>query len=134
MGIEHPAPEELPSEQVTILVPYGSLFFTAAPVFEDGLPKADNTRYAAVILVLRGRKELGSTFLGVVDRYNKILKANDSKLLLAGVSMEVRRQLVHSGLLQEIGRENIYMASELYGESILEANEAGKKWIDEVTQ
>jgi len=26
------------------------------------------------------------------------------------------------------------MVSELYGESILEANEAGKKWIDEVTQ
>ena len=44
LGIEHAAPEELPSEQVTILVPYGSLFFAAAPVFEDGQPKADNTR------------------------------------------------------------------------------------------
>ena len=44
LGIEHPAPEELPSEQVTILVPYGSLFFAATPVFDNGQPKADNTR------------------------------------------------------------------------------------------
>ena len=126
LPIEHPAPEELQSEQVNILVPYGSQFFAAAPVFEEGLPKADNTRYAAVILVLRGRKELGSTFLEVLERYINNLKTKDSKLMLAGISMEVRRQLVDTGLLQEIGRENVYMASELIGESILEANEAGK--------
>jgi len=55
LGIEHTPPEELLSEQVTFLVPYGSLFFAAAPVFEDGMPKANNTRQTAVILVLRGR-------------------------------------------------------------------------------
>lgn len=108
---------------VTILVPYGSLFFAAAPVFEEGLPTANLSRHAAVILVLLGRKDVGSTFLGVLERYAETLKSNDSKLLLAEVSMEVRRQLVHTGLIRDIGRENIYMATELYSESLLEAHE-----------
>lgn len=109
LGIEHQAPEELQSEQVNILVPYGSLFFAAAPVFEEGLPKADNPHYGAVILVLKGRKGLSCTFLVVLERYIKNLKTNDSKLMLAGVSKEIRRQLVDTGLLQEIDRENVYM-------------------------
>jgi SulP family sulfate permease len=44
LPLERSAPEELPPGQATILVPYGSLFFAAAPTFEEQLPDAGNTR------------------------------------------------------------------------------------------
>src|SRR6185503_9430873 len=36
---ERPAPRELPSDSVTVLLPYGSLFFAAAHALADALPR-----------------------------------------------------------------------------------------------
>ena len=50
-----------------ILQPYGSLFFASAPVFEAALPTVEDTsQHAVVILRLRGRTDLGATFLDVL--------------------------------------------------------------------
>ena len=47
--VERPAPEQLPSHEITMLVPYGSLFYAAAKTLEENLPAAENTRRAVVI-------------------------------------------------------------------------------------
>ena len=95
---EHPAPETLPSHQVTMLQIYGSLFFAAAKSLEEMLPALDDTTHAVVLIGLRGRNEIGSTFVTVLERYVKDLYAHDSKLMLVGVSPDVYSQLVRSGL------------------------------------
>ena len=131
LPLEGPAPEQLPSGKVTILIPYGSLFFAASPAFEEQLPDPENARYAAAILHLRGRTEIDSTFLGVLMRYEETLRANESRLILAEVSQTIRRQLLHTGFLKVIGRENIYMCTERFGESLLEAVDDANKWIEQ---
>jgi len=61
------------SNRVTIL------FFAAAPVFEEILPDVvDTTNDSVVILRLRGRTDLGSTFMDVLRRYAEELNAVDS--------------------------------------------------------
>ena len=67
--IETDPPAELPPDEVVVLQPYGSLFFAAAPVFEATLPAVVATsRNSVVILRLRGRSDLGTTFMDVLNR------------------------------------------------------------------
>ena len=88
---EREVPKELPDNQVTVLMPYGSLFFAGAVQFEEKMPASERARNAVVIVLLRGRNEVGSTFLRVLDRLAVRLDANGGKLMLAGVSEPVYR-------------------------------------------
>jgi len=54
-------PVVLPSNKVTLLYAYGSLFFAGARNLEEDLPQVDQTEHAVVMLSLRGHIELGST-------------------------------------------------------------------------
>ena len=131
LPLEQPAPEVLPSNQVTILIPYGSLFFAASPTFEEQLPDPNHARNAAAILHLRGRTEIDSTFLNVLIRYEETLRGNKSRLILAEVSQTIRRQFLHTGFLKVIGRENIYMCTERFGEALLRAVDDANRWIEQ---
>jgi sulfate permease, SulP family len=128
--VEEDPPAEVPGRQVTILVPYGSLFFAAAPVFNAQLPAVtDASRNAVVILALRGETELGSTFLEVLVRYAEALRGRESRLMLAGVAPLVREQLERTGKLRVLGRENVFMVDDRVGLSMQEALDAGEQWI-----
>jgi SulP family sulfate permease len=130
--IEQDPPKTLPVNAVTTLVPYGSLFFAAAPVFEEQLPKITNESWnAAVILSLRGYDDLGSTFLTVLERYTADLRKQNCKLILSGVSSHVLTQLEHTGLIRKMGRENVYPAKDQLGQALLEAWDAAEKWLAE---
>lgn len=128
--VEGEPPAEVPGRQVTVLVPYGSLFFAAAPVFNAQLPAVtEGSRHAAVILVLRGETELGSTFMEVLARYAEALRERESRLMLAGVDPGVLIQLERTGHLQTIGRNNVFLVDERIGQSLQEAMDAAEQWI-----
>ncbi len=132
LPIEKDAPEVVPANQITVLVPFGSLFFAAVQTFEEELPDVvENTRNAVIILSLRNRAELGSTFLGVLDRYAEDLQAHRSKLMLAEVSRFSKGVIEQTGQIRIYGRENVFEATEVVGESIVEAHHAAEKWIAE---
>jgi SulP family sulfate permease len=132
LPIEEDAPEVVPPNEITVLVPYGSLFFAAAATFEEELPTvADETHNSVVILWLRGRGQLGSTFLGILDRYAEDLQAHDSKLMLAGISSFSKGVIEQTGQIKLYGRENVFEATDRVGESILEAHHAAEKWMAE---
>jgi SulP family sulfate permease len=126
---ERPAPATLPSHQLTMLMVYGSLFFAAAKNFEDLLPAVDETRGAVVAIGLRGKAEIGSTFVSVLQRYAESLQAHDSKLMLVGVDPAVHKQLAKTGLLSLIGEENIFMATPRLGEAMNQAAQAAYAWL-----
>jgi len=131
LPIESDAPAILSSDRVMVLRPYGSLFFAAAPVFEGQLPEiSDETRHAVVVISLRGKPELGSTLMEVLERYAKDLREHESKLMLSGVDTHVRNQIRRTGLLKTIGHENVFMATEAVGESAIDAIYAGEAWIE----
>ncbi|MBE2224149.1 MAG: SulP family inorganic anion transporter, partial [Anaerolineae bacterium] len=80
--IEIAVPEKLEDNQVVVLNTFGSLFFAAAATFEKQLPKVENAQHAVVIIRLRGRDDVGSTLLAVLERYHVDLKKNNGRLLL----------------------------------------------------
>jgi sulfate permease, SulP family len=132
LPLERPAPKKLSDHHVTVLYPYGSLFYAAAKTFEENLPAAENAKEAVVIFVLRGYENFGSTMITVLDRYNQALQANGGKVMLAGISPGVYVQLERTGLLDRIGRENVFLVHQQWGVSAYEAFESAQAWLDEV--
>ncbi len=107
---EQPAPRTLPSNAVTALNAHGSLFFAGARNIEEDLPLVDATRNAVAVLSLRGQRELGSTFIGVLERYARALQANGNTLMLTSVGMSVLEQLDETGCLAVLAAENVFAA------------------------
>lgn len=129
LPIERPAPKELPSHQFTMLQIYGSLFFAAAKNLEEILPSVENTTRAAVALGLRGKAEIGSTFVTVLRRYAEELQARDSRLMLVGVDQRVLDQLARTGLLHLIGEENVFLATSQLGGAMNQAAVVAYAWL-----
>ena len=130
LPVESTPPEVVPSNSVTVLIPYGSLFFAAAPIFEEQLPEiTEESRRAVIIIAMRDKSEVGSTLLEVFDRYAKNLREQESKLMLAGVDPHVKEQIIRTGMMQTLGSENVFLVTETVGESALEAIHAAEKWI-----
>lgn len=130
--IEGPVPTELAPHDVVVLQPYGSLFFAAAPVLETQLPRVvPGSGGSVVVLRLRGKQELGSTFIAVVRRYAAELDAVGSRLFLAGVSEGVRHQLDVTGTTDELGAGAVFDATPVVHESLQAAVDAAESWVHE---
>jgi SulP family sulfate permease len=117
--VEGPPPKVLPGGEVVVLTAYGSLFFASAQVVESQLPEVvEGSRGAVVVLRLRGKEDLGSTFIQAVVRYHEALRAAGCHLVLAGVGDAVMRQLVRTGALEALGSENVFAAEPGVGKSL----------------
>jgi SulP family sulfate permease len=129
--IEQPGPAVLTSNKITVLMVYGSLFFAGAKSLEDLLPDVGEARHAAVAILLRGKDEIGSTFLVVLQRYAKALQAQDCRLMLVGVEQGAYDQLVKTGMLYVIGTENVFLAQPQVGAALNAAIEAADGWLEQ---
>jgi SulP family sulfate permease len=121
-------PEQISSGEIIILQPIGSLFFAGSARFEDQLPAVAQAQGAVVILRLRDRDEVGSTFIRVVERYARSLQAQDNLLLLAGINARVIEQLQDTALLDIIGKENVFPAQSQFGASVEQALARANVW------
>jgi SulP family sulfate permease len=127
--VEQPPPKSLPSHQLTVLHVYGSLFFAAAKNMEEMLPAVGDATHAVVSIDLRGKSEIGSTFLTVLQHYAEALQARQSKLMLVGVDPLVRDQLAKTGVLKLIGDENVFVATPQLGAALNQAVAAANTWL-----
>ena len=84
-----PPPENLTNDSVLVLDVYGSLFFAGAKTLQHLLPQVGLARNVSVILRLRGRTTLGSTFLSVASDYADRLQRNGGRLYLTGLDPAV---------------------------------------------
>jgi sulfate permease, SulP family len=129
--VETDPPVELPAHEVVVLQPYGSLFFAAAPVFEAALPAPTQTSRGSVVIVrLRGRSDLGTTFMDVVHRYAISLRGIDSKLVLVSTNKEIDEQLDVAGLTEAIGLDNVYRGDERVGATVMRAYVDAVAWVE----
>jgi SulP family sulfate permease len=129
--IEGLVPKELNSNQIIILQPIGNLFFAGAAEFEEHLPEVGEARRAVVILRLRDRDEVGSTFIRILERFVRELHKQDNLLILVGLNKNVLEQLEKTDLLAEIGKENVFPATARFGESIGSGISAAEAWVSE---
>lgn len=108
---EVPPPADLPGGEIVVLAPYGSLFFASAPVLESQLPRVGpGSRGAVVVLRLRGKEDLGSTFITIMLGYHAKLRSVGAHLVLAGIGPAVLRQLQATGALDRLGADNVFAA------------------------
>jgi SulP family sulfate permease len=108
---------------------YGSLFFAAAKNMEEMLPEVGGATHAVVAINLRGKSEIGSTFVTVLQRYAQALQERHCKLMLVGVDPVVRDQLAKTGVLKLIGDENVFVATPQLGAALNRAVAAANAWI-----
>jgi len=130
LPIEMPTPAELPRNQTTLLMIYGSVFFAAAQTIKESLPKVDATDHAVLILGLRGHSEVGSTFITTLWRYLDELKGHNSKLMIVGIDQEMSERFRRTGFLEALGEENVYLATPQLGEAMNLALDEAKRWLD----
>jgi SulP family sulfate permease len=128
---EDVVPEVLSSGEIVILNPIGSLFFAGVAEFEEHLPDVGEARRAVVILRLRDRDEVGSTFIRAIERYSQQLQAQDNKLMLEGLNERVLEQLEETDILDLIGEENVFLAQAGFGVALAEALASAERWIEE---
>ena len=123
-------PAQLPPNEVVVLQPYGSLFFAAAPMFEAELPTpTESSRNSVVILRLRGRSDLGTTFMDVLRRYARSLAAVDSKLVIVSTNERIDEQLAVTGIIDVIGSDNVYRGDERVGATLKVAHADAVTWV-----
>ena len=129
--IETDPPAQLPAGEVVALQPYGSLFFAAAPVLESQLPALTATSLnSVVILRLRGRTDLGTTFMDVLRRYAQALTAAGSKLVIVSASERIQEQLRVTGVTDLISPQDIYAGDERVGATLKRAYADATSWIE----
>jgi SulP family sulfate permease len=129
---EGPVPTELPSNAVTLLQIYGNMTFAGAETLESLLPSPKSAERPVVILRLRAQEGIGSSFIGVLERYAQQLKAHGGKLMVAGVNPKVKDQLDRTETVSEIlGKENVFVSSTTLGASTRDAYAAAERWLKE---
>ena len=105
---EAEAPTELPSNDVLILQPVGSLFFAGVDELDERLPEIGNATGTVVILRLRDRDEVGSTFIRSIERYTRDLHAAGNTLMLEGMSEHALEQMRRTALVDLIGEDKVF--------------------------
>ncbi|MFZ4519258.1 MAG: SulP family inorganic anion transporter [Microthrixaceae bacterium] len=129
--IEVDPPAELPAHEVVVLQPYGSLFFAAAPVFEAALPAVGETSAGSVVILrLRGRSDLGTTFMDVLRRYAEALVAAGSRLVIVSANDRIIEQLEVTGITAVIGADGVYPGDERVGATVERAHADAVVWVE----
>lgn len=129
---EEDPPGELGAGEVVMLQPYGSLFYGATPLFDAALPAiVEDTRDSVVLLRLRGRAELGTTFIDVLRSYAEALHDADCKLMIVSAGERIREQLEIAGFTDLIGEDGIRASTARVGITALVAYQDAEKWVEE---
>lgn len=107
-----------------MLQPYGSLFFASASTFEAALPTVEPTsRDSVVIQRLRGRSDLGGTFMDVLRRYAQSLRAVACQLVMVSANEPVIEQLATTSVLDVVPPDDVHPADEGVRRTVRRSNQ-----------
>jgi sulfate permease, SulP family len=124
---ERPPPPSLTSFHVTVLDVYGSLLYAGARTLQVHLPEPGEARSPVVVLRLRRRTSLGSTFAMVIADYAGQLAGSGGRLYLSGLDSSVTEQLRRTGHVD--GPLRAFEATPVVGESTRAAYLDAEAWL-----
>jgi sulfate permease, SulP family len=126
---EGPAPARLPSNAVTLLDVYGSLYYAGAKTLAARLPETADAERPVVVLRLRGRTQLGASSVVILDAYAARLAAVGGRLILSGVAPELVKQLQRTGRGHLDADVSAFPATNVIGDSSDEAYREAERWL-----
>lgn len=101
---QHPA--------ISIVHVEGDLFFGAAELFRQQIQRlAQDPSLRVIILRMKYARHLDATSAMALEDLLRFMRAKHRYLLLSGVTKDVYRVLKNSGLVELLGRENIFPSS-----------------------
>jgi SulP family sulfate permease len=127
---ERKPPAVLTSFHVTVLDVYGSLLYAGARTLQARLPAPGDARSPVVVLRLRRRTSLGSTFVKVVTDYADQLVESGGRLYLSGLDPSLTEQLRRTGHVD--GPVRAFEATPVVGESTQAAYLDAEAWLVKV--
>ena len=106
-------PARRPDPQISIIHVEGELFFGAADLFQDQVRRlAEDQNIRVFILRMKNARHLDASTVMAMENLHDYLRATGRHLLISGSNPDVTNVLRRSGLLRQIGEENIFPAQQ----------------------
>lgn len=94
----------------------GELFFGAADLFQNALQTLaeDDSSTRVIILQLKNARDMDATTCYALQQLHDYLKASNRYLVACGITPHIWEVLSNSGLVEEIGSENLFVFDETH--------------------
>lgn len=94
----------------------GELFFGAADLFQTTLKAVaeNDVTTKVIILQLKNARDIDATTCLAILQLHDFLKQSDRRLILCGIMPPVWDVLSHSGVIDNMGKENLFLFEELH--------------------
>lgn len=97
---------------ISIVHVEGDLFFGAAELFRTQIQRTCNDpNLRIIVLRLKNARHLDATSVMALEELVKVMRSTGRDLIVSGAMKDVYRVLKNSGLVDVIGRDNIFMGS-----------------------
>ena len=104
-------PTKRANPQISIIHVEGELFFGAADLFQEQVRRlAEDEHIRVFVLRMKNARHLDATAVMAMENLHDYLRRNGRYMLISGCNAEVLRVLRNSGLLAQIGEENVFPA------------------------
>ncbi len=104
-------PAKRPNPQISIIHVEGDLFFGAADLFQEHLRRqAEDENIRVFILRMKNARHLDASTVMAMETLHDYLRQTGRHLIISGCNTDVLRVLQRSGLLGQMGAENVFPA------------------------
>ena len=104
-------PSKRSNPQISIIHVEGELFFGAADLFQEQVRRlAEDANTRVFILRMKNARHLDASTVMALENLHDYLRRNDRHLIFSGCNAEVMRVMRNSGLLAQLGPENVFPA------------------------
>jgi SulP family sulfate permease len=106
-------PSQRPHPQISIIHVEGDLYFGAADLFQDHVRRlAENQDIRVFILRMKNARHLDASTVMALENLHDYLQLTGRHLLISGSNETVTRVLQRSGLLEQLGENNLFPAED----------------------
>ncbi|NDZ97613.1 SulP family inorganic anion transporter [Streptomyces sp. SID6673] len=125
-------PQTLPADGITVLDYSGVALFAEVPRIAETWPTvSDDNGRSALILSVRTLPDVpSSTLQKLLRAHADELRSKGGRFMLAGVRPPLMKGIESAGLVDAIGRDNIFEATDRVFESVDDAYAEAKRWLD----
>jgi SulP family sulfate permease len=104
-------PSQRTHPQISIIHVEGDLYFGAADLFQEEVRRlAENQDIRVLILRMKNARHLDASTVMALENLHDYLRQTGRHLLISGSNQDVTQVLQNSGLLAQLGAENLFPA------------------------